>query len=282
MIKKVLLLGYCFIVTSCNLFQSEKMPETIARVNDTYLYKNDIKDLIPKEISKNDSLQLVRNYINQWATRELLKNAAEVNLNDSMKVNFEELIKQYKIDLYTKAYLDELVLRTVDTVVSKEELKAYYNKNKDNFKTEDTLVRLRFINLNKNNPKFETIKSRFLNIQKKDKVFWETYVLQLKSFALNDSIWTNINQVYNKLPFITSNNKNQYIVSGKNIQYTEKEDVYLVKIRNVIGKNQVAPFEYIAPTLKEVILNKRKLQLIKKFEKDILNDAINEKKYEIY
>ena len=58
--------------------------------------------------------------------------------------------------------------------------------------------------------------------------------------------------------------------------------MYLVKITNVIDKNQIGPFEYLKPTLKEVILNKRKLELIKKFEKDITNDAIKDQKYEIY
>jgi hypothetical protein len=43
--------------------------------------------------------------------------------------------------------------------------------------------------------------------------------------------------------------------------------MYLVKIRSVIDKNQVAPFEFLKPTLKEVIVNKRKLELIRKFER---------------
>jgi hypothetical protein len=44
----------------------------------------------------------------------------------------------------------------------------------------------------------------------------------------------------------------------------------------------MSPFEYIKPTLKEVILNKRKLELIKKFEKEITDDAIKNNDYEIY
>ena len=85
-----------------------------------------------------------------------------------------------------------------------------------------------------------------------------------------------------KLPFINPDNKEQFIVSGKKIQEPDSLNVYLVKIRNVIDKNQIAPFVYLKPTLKEVILNKRKLQLIKKFERDITDDAIKAKKYEVY
>ena len=71
-------------------------------------------------------------------------------------------------------------------------------------------------------------------------------------------------------------------VKGQPIEIQDKDDTYLIKVSNVIDKNQISPFEYIKPTLKEVLLNKRKLELIKKFEKDITDDAIKNNDYEIY
>ena len=55
-----------------------------------------------------------------------------------------------------------------------------------------------------------------------------------------------------------------------------------MKINNVIDKNEVSPYEYVKSTLKELIINRRKLELIKKFEKEITDDAIKNKNYEIY
>lgn len=268
--------------TSCKYFKPEAKPQAVARVNDVYLYKEDLKDLVPKGTSKNDSIAIVRNYIDRWASQILLIKVAEVNLNKDKKAEFEELIKQYKIDLYTKAYLEEVVKQSVDTVVSIEELKKYYDENKENFRTNGTLVRLRYINLLKDNPKYETIKSKFFDYRKSDKAFWETYALQFKSFAMNDSVWVEMNQIYAKLPFINPDNRDEFMVPGKTIQRQDSLDVYLVKISNVIDKNQIAPFEYLKTTLKEVLLNKRKLELIKKFEKEITDDAIKDEKYEVY
>jgi hypothetical protein len=84
------------------------------------------------------------------------------------------------------------------------------------------------------------------------------------------------------LRFITPENRESYILPGKTIQKFEDKNVYFVKISNVIDKNEVAPYQYLRPTLREVILNKRKLDLIKKFEKEITDDAIKDKKYEVY
>jgi len=270
------------MVCSCNYFKPGQKPQSIARVGKNYLYKSDIATLVPAGTSKEDSILLVRDFIDRWASQKLLIDAAERNLSDAKKNEYNALIKQYKIELYTRAYIEEAVRSTVDTVVSEADLKKYYNDNKENFKTNGSLVRLRFINLSKENPKFETIRSKFFDYNKKDKKFWSTYALQFKSFALNDSVWVDMNQVYAKLPVINPDNRDELIRAGKKLQIQDKDNTYLIKITNVIDNNQVSPYEYIKPTLKEIILNKRKLELIKKFEKDITNDAIKNKDYEIY
>lgn len=271
-----------FVFTSCSYFKPEEKPQAVARVGESYLFKSDLVDLVSEGTSKEDSITIVRNFIDRWATQKLLIKAAEINIDKEQQEEFDKLIQQYKVDLYTKAYLEEIVKREVDTVVSEAEIKAYYNENKDNFKTNGSLIRLRYINLPKAHPKFDLIKSKFFDTKKSDKKFWETYQLQFKSSALNDSVWVEMNQIYSKLPFITPDNRENYIVEGKAIQQQDSMNVYFVKIRSVIDKNQVSPFDYVKPTLKELILNKRKLDLIKKFEKEITDDAIKNNKYEIY
>lgn len=270
------------LICSCNYFKPQKKLQAVARVGKNYLYKSDIATLVPAGTSKQDSSLLVRDFIDRWASQKLLIEAAEKNLSDAKKATYNALIKQYKVDLYTSGYIEEVIKNTVDTIVTEPELKKYYNENKENFKTNGTLVRLRFINLSKNNPRFETIKSKFFNYSKNDKNFWKTYALQSKIFAMNDTVWVDMSQVYLKLPFVTPDNRDAFIVAGKRIEKEVKNDVYLVKITNVIDKNQISPYDYIKPTLKEVLLNRRKLELIKKFEKDITNDAIKNNDYEIY
>lgn len=276
----ILFLLVCFC--SCNYFQPEAKPQSIARVNDSFLFKDDIKNLVPAGTSKEDSLVIVRRFIDRWASQKLLMDAAEINLSTERQEEYNKLIRQYKIDLYTRAYIEEVVKTTVDTVISPEELKTYYNRNKENFKTDGTLVKLRYIHLPKDHPKYQTIRSKFFDYRKSDKKFWDTYGMQFKSFVLNDSVWVEMNQIYKKLPFITPDNRSEYISAGKSIEKKDSLDVYLVKVTNVLEKNQVSPFEYVKPTLQQVILNNRKLELIKKIEKEITDDAIKNKKYEIY
>lgn len=283
MFKKALLISFVFTIVSCDFFKKENNPQAVARVGESYLYISELDSLIPKNTSKQDSTLLIKSYINHWVTQKLLIKAAEQNLDDLKKEEFNELIKKYKNDLYTKAYLEKIVQTRVDTVINEVELKNYYDQNKENFKTNGTLVQLRYIQLSKDHPKFETIKSNFLNFKKKDSAFWKNYQMQFKHSALNDSVWVSMNEVYRRIPFITPENRTKYIAEGLSFEKSDSlNETYLVKIKRVLNRNQISPFEYLKPTLQQVILNRRKLELIKKFEKEITDDAIKNKDYEVY
>lgn len=276
----ILLLFFGFI--SCDYFKPEEKPEAVARVGKFYLYQDELEDLVPKGTSPEDSTTIVRSFIDQWATQMLLIQGAQLNLSADKQVAFDKLIEQYKTDLYTKAYLEELVLQSLDTVVSQAEMKSYYAMHKENFKTNGTLVRLRYIHLPKDHPKLDLIKTKFFDYKKKDVAFWDTYQLQFINYAFNDSIWVELNQVYRKLPFLTPENRDDYIQSGKSLHYPDSTSIYFVKVSQVLEKDQISPYDYVQPTLKGVLLNQRKLELMKKIEREITEDAIKNKKYEIY
>ena len=271
-----------FLVTSCDYFRAPKEPKAIARVGKSYLYLEDIANLVPSGTSKKDSIAIVKSFIDRWATQKLLFEASERNISKAKVSEFNELIDQYKVDLYTKAYLEDLVIRQIDTVVTEAQIESYYNTNKQFFKNSSELVKMRYINLVKENPKFANIKAKFSSFTKKDRKELEQQAVKFKSYAFNDSIWVDINQVYEKLPFVNIENKNKYISSGINFDYPDSTTIWLVKVNKVLPKDSPTPLEFLKPTIKQIIINNRKLELINTLEKEITNDAINDNKYEIY
>jgi hypothetical protein len=59
-------------------------------------------------------------------------------------------------------------------------------------------------------------------------------------------------------------------------------ELYLIRIIDYKNKNDIAPFDFIKPTLKQVLINKKKLEFISNFEKEIIEDALQKKEFEIY
>ena len=87
------ILIFCSLATSCDFFKSTDNGEPIARVNDAYLYKEDVASIVPEGASKEDSTLMVNAYINRWARQLLLMDGALVNLSEDKQTRDEEMKK---------------------------------------------------------------------------------------------------------------------------------------------------------------------------------------------
>lgn len=270
------------VLLSCGKENNKSTTDAIARVKNEYLYVSDLENLVPAGTPKKDSIAIVKDFITRWATQQLLMNNANKNISKNKQNELDGLINQYKIDLYSKAYLEQLVLTKTDTVITKEEIEKYYNANKNNFKANSPLVKLRYINLLKGNNKLASISAKFSSFKSKDKKDLKNLAIQFKDYAFNDSIWVDLDQVYERLPFVNQDNMAKFIDVGISYQYVDSTSIWLVKVRDMVQKNNVVPLSYISPTIKQIILNKRKTDLINKIQTEITNDAIKDNDFEIF
>lgn len=270
------------LVASCNFFKKVDDSVAIARVNDTYLYYDDIKNLVSEGTSKEDSMLLVQNFINKWATQQLFVDGAMRNLSEDELASFDKLILQYKNDLYTNAYIEALVKRSIDTTVTLAEAEAYYNANKEVFKLNEELIKFRYIHVHENIINYKNIEQMFKRFNAKDRRELDSLSIQFKSYSLKDSIWVRVSQVVDKIPAITSENRYELLKKTNFIELKDSLGVYLMQINDVLVRNDAAPLEYVKPTIDQIVINKRKLEIIRELEKDITKDAIKNKQFEIY
>ncbi|WP_299101155.1 peptidyl-prolyl cis-trans isomerase [uncultured Winogradskyella sp.] len=276
----ILILG--LFLTSCDFFKKSDDREPVARVNDTYLYKEDIADIVPKGASKEDSTLMVNAYVNRWARQLLLMDGALVNLSEEKQNSYSRLVEQYKTDLYTKAYLEGLVKKNIDSVVKPDEAKLFYEANKESFKLNDDLIQLRYISLPLNPVNLDSIRKRFKRFKAKDKRYLDSISVQFKSYLLNDSLWVKLNHVAEKIPIITDANKNQLLKKSNYLQLKDSLNLYLMQVNDVRLQNDYAPMNYVNSSIKKIVINKRKLELIKQLENDITKDAIKNNQFQIY
>jgi hypothetical protein len=255
--------------------------EVVARVNENYLYVEDIQSLIGEDVSEEDSTLIVNNFINRWATQQLLIDKAKFNLSIEKQKEFDELVSNYKNELYSTAYADALVVKRLDTTFQLNEIEEYYNEHLENFRLNEDLVKLRFINLH-NNVDYDDLKKKFIRFNEADKSDLDKISLQFKSYSFNDSVWVAAKSVYNRIVPLNDVNKSQLLKKSNFLQLEDSLEVYLVYVNDVLLRNDQAPLEYATSTIKQILLNKRKADLVKELEKDITRDAIENKQFEIY
>ncbi|SHJ09528.1 hypothetical protein [Algibacter luteus] len=279
---KHFLIGLFVLVCSCDFIKKSVDGTPIARVNENYLYQEDIEDILAEGISKEDSTLLVQNFINKWATQQLFVDGAKLNLSEEKQEAFNKLVVQYKNDLYSKAYIEALVKRSIDTTVPLNEAQQYYEANKEVFKLNEELLKFRYVHIDENIINYDDIQTRFKRYNDKDKKLLDSISIQFKSYSFNDSIWIKLSHVIRKIPAVNSENKNQLLKKSNFVQLKDSLGVYLMQINDVLVRNDTAPLEYVKPTIDQIVINKRKLELIKELEKDITKDAIKNKQFEIY
>ncbi len=280
--KSLYIVTLFLLVFGCDFFKKTDDRQPIARVNDSYLYEEDISGIVPEGTSKADSIIMVNAFINRWARQLLLMDGALLNLSDDKQEEFSRLVKQYKSDLYTKAYLEALVKKNIDTIVQADEANIFYEANKESFKLNDDLLQFRYISLPLNPIDLDTIKHRFKRFKANDKRYLDSISIQFKSYSLNDSLWIKYNQVVEKVPVVTAENKKQLLKKSNFLQLKDSLNLYLMQVNDVRLQNDYAPLEYVEPSIKQIVINKRKLELIKQLENDITKDAIKNNQFQIY
>lgn len=266
---------------SCSYFKPKGSTEHLARVNNNYLKRKEVIKALPKNISSEDSIVFVNNYINRWATQQLLLAGAKRNLPQKQQEEFETMIEQYRQDLYTEAYKDMIIAHKMDTVISDRALKSYFKKHRKNFTLKEDLVKLRYIKLAKNYPDSVQVRKQLNRFNHKDQSKLQQASLKFKNSSLNDSLWIRSQEVYNKLFALNNADELPRFKKDKFIHFSDSLSSTLIYIKDVRKRNEQAPLDYIKPTLKEILQNKRKLQFAKDFEKNITKDALEDGKYEI-
>ena len=272
----------CILFISCDFLGLQKkdisVRKPIASVNNNYLYTEDIKLLIPKNIEKNDSLVFTRSIINSWAVKQLLLKKAEDNntQNDNSEIN--NLVKDYRQALLINGYKERLIKQQLDTLIEQQEIIDYYKLNSKNFRLNEELIKTRYLHFSNDLIDRKEVVKSFKKGTIEDLEGLEIKQLTFKQMMLNDSVWTPLENVLLKIPFSRIN----LLKKTKLLQKEDSLGLYLVTIKDVLLRNQIAPLSYIKPTIKQMILHQRKLQLIRDLEKIILKDAIQNKSYKIH
>jgi hypothetical protein len=269
-------------IQSCNLRSDTQEQVPLARVNDAFLYESDIDFSFVEGQSEMDSIIYVQNIINNWATTQLLIDGAVLNLKKDTQTEFEQLVQQYKSDLYTSAYVEALVNKNLDTLISDQELDDVYNNNTQLFVLKEDLLKMRYVNVNSKLSNLDEVKKRFKRFNAEDKVVLDSIAIQFNSFYLKDSIWIKSEQVISKIKPLQLGFNKVLLKKPNFIQLKDSLGLYLMQINEVLERGSQAPMQYVLPTLKQIVINNRKLKLIKQLKSDIVNDAIKNKNFEIY
>ena len=266
-------------IISCN-YNLKNNDGYVARVGDEFLSVEEIQELIPKNLNKQDSIRIVNNVIEEWATSKLLIQNAIINLTEIEKSQINNKSEKYRENLIISEYRNKISNNNPDTSASKDEIELFFSENSKNFKLFEEIIKGRYVKLNKNTFNINEIKRRFRRFDQSDKSFFDSISIQLLNYYLNDSIWINKKLFFNKIPSLEYDQSLR--ISKNNLFYVQEDSLalYLIKINNYKKADDYAPLEYIYSRIKEVIVSKKRIDYLNKIDKELIGDAITKNLYE--
>ncbi len=254
-------------MSACNKRETaHKKP--VVEVNGTYLYLDDILKDMPKGLKGNDSIVFVQNYTNKWIDNQLFLQKQNM-LSSEERQKIDNKVQEFRNSL-TIYEIKQKFLSEADTNVTDEEIKEYFQSNKQNFLLSYPIVKGYFIKIpSKVSP------SPVINFLKNDDINGlKDYVLSnqgyLKDFS---SKWENYYRIVQLLPL---NNAHNYSLPKKGI-ITIKDSayVYILNIKEIKKDGEVMPFQLCYNDIKNILKKRKQKLYLERISKKLYEEAKN-------
>ncbi len=269
------------LAVSCTKLETRNREKPLAQVFEKNLYASDIRYIFPSDVSHEDSVQILQNYIDKWVKKQLILQKAELNLTEEQK-DVRQQIEEYRSSLLIYKYEQNLIIQKLDTLISDEEIEAYYAENPSNFNLDRHIVKALFIKLPLDAPDLWRVRQLYRSEREEDFQELESYCYQYGvKYDYFDDLWIPFTTITNALPN-EIRNPESFLRWNRFIEQQDSGYRYLVNIRENSLAGTVAPLPYVEQKIRSIILNKRKVQFVRDLENNIYKDALNKGNFTIH
>ncbi|GIV41459.1 MAG: hypothetical protein KatS3mg034_0769 [Vicingaceae bacterium] len=275
-----------FVTISCKYFQPKQPAEkkggkVLAKVGNRVLLMEDIQSMLPENITGQDSVLLVEELTMNWVKENLLLEKAQMNISEEELKQFDKLIEDYRKSLLLHAYETKLLNQYLDTLVTDEEIKKYFEENQKEFELKENIVKAYFFQFNKEAPKLDEWEKKFREAKEKDEnqIFQYVYQFSIKSHV-DTSVWILLNDLKQLMGQDLSDE--QFFRKNHVIKTQDSSFVYFAKIFDYKVKESLPPVDFVKDQIKTMILMKRRLHKWQELKTQMYEDAIKNGMVKIY
>lgn len=268
-------------LASCQFGQEpEATDRLLAQVGSKSLYLSEMEGMFPGELSSSDSLTIIELFVGRWVREAAILNEAERNIPPDLNIN--KLVRDYRASLVRSNYEKILVEQLLDSVVTKEELEAFYEENQLLYELEKPIVRCQFVKVPNPIPEVEQLRSLWSAAEESSNIAaLQQYCDQYAEVALlEDSLWYAVDDIAAQLPEGTLTVAN--IGSKREFTQRDEQHQYYFRLFELKNRKEIAPLSYVENQARKVILHKRKLQLVEQVKEDIYQRELRDKNIETF
>jgi hypothetical protein len=285
--------GFCFllgmIASSCDLIQmkrgnkeGDESRKPVARVNQSFLYLDELQGIVPKDATAADSAARISSYVTSWIRKQLLLNEAAKNI-DINEAEVERRVEEYRYSLIGYEFQNFYIKKNLNDSVSPSEVEAYYKTHLDNFILKQNIVQGTYIKVPKTAPRIQRIKPLVFSNKAKDMEELKSYCLSFSAeYQLPDSTWIELDKLVANSPMATIPDKIQFLRNYRYYETNDQDFLYFLKVDAFKIADNVSPVQFVESEIRNIILNKRKVELAKKLEDEVYENGAKRKEFEVF
>ena len=250
---------------------AESSTQSVARVGTATLTAEQVRAHVPVGLSLDDSATAAQRYVDQWVREQILVAQAEAALPPEAMA-FEDEIKAYRNALLLHAFKERYVNERMDSEVSEEEALAFYEANEASFMLTDYAVRVLFINAPET-AVLDDIREPFAALDSTGMIDIERWCVENGAvYGLDGSTWWTLSAFTKEVPMNFYRTESQ-LSSRRLVDFEAEGRHYLVRFIEHALKDEVAPFSAVRNDVTEMILHRRKQQLLLAMEEQLVVKA---------
>ncbi|SDC50487.1 hypothetical protein SAMN05216323_103422 [Williamwhitmania taraxaci] len=269
------------IFASCSLLSGKESEKPVAKAYGKELYLSQILEIFPPGMGKEDSVQILKNYLEGWVRKQVILQRAESNLTSDQK-NVDQLIEDYRTSLLIYKYEQKYLSQKLDTIISEDQVRTFYDSNKDNLVLMNSIVKALFVKISNSSQALEKVKELYRS--NKDEEIKALDDLCLQGAAKYDYFneqWVSFNYVLGEVPY-QPDSQEDFLRKNQSLEFKDSLFTYLLNIKDYKLKGELAPLGYERENIKSIILNQRKQVLIKDLEIKMYNEALNRGQLKVF
>lgn len=256
--------------------------EVLARVGEKELVAEELRRSIPSGLSESDSSAYAHVFVDRWVRRQLKIREAE-QLFSSSVADIDRQVEEYRQSLLIRKLDQFYVDRLVDTTFTAEELEAYYNSHKSDFKLDRPIVKGCVVRVPKGYRQRARLKELMASKQEARQQDFRDICLK-QEFRLDDytTAWVDWSDFLNQLPTMRSESYDALLSKTGIQEMSDRENYYYFRIDEVRRAGDVVPLERLQQTIRRILFNGRQQQVIRDHEEQLYNASMEEGAVRLY
>ena len=270
--------------------QSDPDDPVVARAHDQFLHRSDLRRMIPMGVTSADSASRAKALIEIWLREQVVIARATANLSQAER-SFEEQLRNYRNSLILYAYERELVRQKMDTVVSEQEIRSWYEANTSNFQLKEDIVRARWFKVPISTEHREEARRQqrkleawFRSEKEEDRHELEVWLAQ-RGIEVHDTgrNWMQFTDLRNDVS-MPAGQPSDLLASAASHKWVVADSAntsFVQVLEHRLGKS-TSPLELVKQDIRGILLNQRKLKMIERMHEDLYREALEKREIEVF